>query len=149
VDIVQREQVLQLRDIVQQFIRSFGLLEQTTTPCGFSMSLSQVFAIQELEKQTLTITELAEKLRLERSSVSRLVDGLVIGGFVSRELNENNRREVILGLTEKGTSSIRKVRDQSVQFYNDILENLSETEQMMFYDGIKRFTDSLLKVRRE
>ncbi|WP_378083228.1 MarR family winged helix-turn-helix transcriptional regulator [Cohnella suwonensis] len=139
---------MQLRDTVQQFIRSFGLLEQTTTPCGFSMSLSQVFAIQELEKQTLTITELAERLRLERSSVSRLVDGLVKGGFVSRELNENNRREVLLDLTEKGTSSIRRVREQSVQFYNDILENLSENEQMMFYNSLKKFTDSLIKVRR-
>ncbi|MFC5471235.1 MarR family winged helix-turn-helix transcriptional regulator [Cohnella suwonensis] len=145
---MQRDQVLQLRDTVQQFIRSFGLLEQTTTPCGFSMSLSQVFAIQELEKQTLTITELAERLRLERSSVSRLVDGLVKGGFVSRELNENNRREVLLDLTEKGTSSIRRVREQSVQFYNDILENLSENEQMMFYNSLKKFTDSLIKVRR-
>ncbi|MDQ0061381.1 MarR family winged helix-turn-helix transcriptional regulator [Paenibacillus harenae] len=146
---MQKEQVLLLRDTVQQFIRSFGLLEQTTTPCGFSMSLSQVFAIQELEKQSLTITELAEKLRLERSSVSRLVDGLVKGGFVSRELNENNRREVIVELTEKGTNTIRRVRDQSVQFYNEILENLSETEQMMFYEGIQRFTDSLMRVRGE
>lgn len=146
---MERDQVLHLRDTVQQFIRSFGLLEQTTTPCGFSMSLSQVFAIQELEKKTLTITELAEKLRLERSSVSRLIDGLVKGGFVSRELNANNRREVILQLTEKGTNTVRRVRNHSVQFYNEILENLSENEQLMFYEGIQRFTDSLLKVRGE
>lgn len=146
---MRREQVLQLRNTVQQFIRSFGLLEQTTTPCGFSMSLSQVYALQELERQTLTITELAEKLQLERSSVSRLIDGLVNGGFVSREINENNRREVVIGLTEKGANSIVRVREQSVDFYNKILGNLSESEQDMFYESLKRFTDSLKKVRRD
>lgn len=113
------------------------------------MSLSQVFALQELETQTLTITELAEKLQLERSSVSRLIDGLVKGGFVSRELNENNRREVVLTLTEKGANSIQRVRDQSVQFYNAILGKMSESEQTSFYESFKTFTHSLIEVRRE
>jgi DNA-binding MarR family transcriptional regulator len=146
---MQRENVLELRSIMQQFIRSFGLLEQTKTPCGFSLSLSQVFALQELEKQTLTITELAEKLQLERSSVSRLIDGLVKGGFVSRDLNENNRREVVLALTEKGTSSIHRVRDQSVDFYKTILGKMSDSEQAQFYESFKTFTNSLTEVRRD
>lgn len=146
---MQKDEVLQLRNTVQLFIRSFGLLEQTTTPCGFSMSLSQVIALQELEKQTLTVTELAERLQLDRSSVSRLIDGLVKGGFVSRELNMKNRREVVLALTEKGVNSIRKVRDQSVEFYNEILDNMSESDQLMFYESLKRFTDSVIKVRRD
>lgn len=144
---MQRENVLELRDVMQQFIRSFGLLEQTQTPCGFSLSLSQVFALQELEKQTLTITELAEKLQLERSSVSRLIDVLVKGDFVSREMNENNRREVILALTEKGIRSIQRLRDQSVEFYNSILSKMSESEQFQFSESFKVFTQSLLEVR--
>lgn len=146
---MQRDNVLELRSIMQQFIRSFGLLEQTQTPCGFSLSLSQVFALQELEKQTLTNTELAERLQLERSSVSRLIDGLVKGEFVSRKLNENNRREVVLALTEKGMGSIQRLRDQSVGFYNTILENMSESEQDQFYESFKTFTNSIIKVRRE
>lgn len=146
---MERESVLQLRDVVQQFIRSFGLLEQTKTPCGFSLSLSQVFALQELEKQRLTVTELAEKLQLERSSVSRLVDGLVKGGFVLREMNEKNRREVILSLTEKGTRSIQRVSDQSVNFYCSILNKLSKSEQDLFLKCFKTFTRSLLELRKE
>ena len=146
---MQRENVLELREVIQQFIRSFGLLEQTRTPCGFSLSLSQVFALQEIEKQTLTITELAEKLQLERSSVSRLVDVLVKEDFVFRELNQNNRREVVLSLTEKGTRSIQRLRDQSVQFYNTILDKMSEQEQDLFFQSIKTFTQSLNEARRD
>lgn len=146
---MDRERILELRGIMQHFIRLFGLLEQTRTPCGFSMSLSQVFSLQELEKETLTITELADKLQLERSSVSRLVDGLVKGGFVSRELNENNRREVVLALTEKGTNSIQNLRDQSVEFYSAILGKMTESEQTQFFESFKSFTRSLSEMRRE
>ncbi|WP_284637761.1 MarR family winged helix-turn-helix transcriptional regulator [Paenibacillus silviterrae] len=146
---MQREDVVELRYVMQQFIRSFGLLEQTKTPCGFSLSLSQVFALQELEKTTLTITELAARLQLERSSVSRLIEGLVKGGFVSRELNESNRREVVLTLTGKGKSSIHRVRDQSVAFYQSILARMSEEEQAQFAASFKRFTASLTDVRKD
>ncbi|MBW5445364.1 MarR family transcriptional regulator [Cohnella sp. CFH 77786] len=145
---MERERILAFRHTVQQFIRSFGLLEQATTPCGFSMSLSQVFALQELEKETLTITELALRLQLERSSVSRLIDGLVNGGFVSRELNASNRREVILALTEKGERSVRAVRDQSVRFYESILGHMSEPERMMLFEGFQSFANALSEVRR-
>ncbi len=146
---MEKKDIVELRGVFQQFIRSFGLLEQTKTPCGFSLSLSQVFALQELENQTLTVTELAEKLELERSSVSRLVDGLVKGGFVQRELNESNRREVILSLTEKGWRSIRKVRDQSVNFYDTILNQMPESQQYLFLDSFKTFTQSLVEVRKK
>ncbi|HZG58726.1 MarR family winged helix-turn-helix transcriptional regulator [Paenibacillus sp.] len=146
---MRTEDVLELRSAVQQFIRSFGLLEQTKTPCGFSLSLSQVFALQELEKQTLTVTELADKLRLERSTVSRLVDGLVKGGFVTRAPNELNRREVILSLTEKGERSIGKVREQSVEFYSTILGRMTEAEQAQVLESFKAFNRSLREVRKD
>lgn len=146
---MNREEIVELRGVVQQFIKAFGILEQAKTPCGFSLSLSQVFTLQELEKQTLTVTELADKLQLERSSVSRLIDGLVRGDFVTRELNENNRREVILSLTEKGSRSIQKVRDQSVEFYNSILHKMAESEQAQFVESFKAFTRALLEVRQD
>ncbi|MED4779357.1 MarR family winged helix-turn-helix transcriptional regulator [Brevibacillus choshinensis] len=146
---MKRDQIMLLRSTVQQFIRLFGVLEQTVTPCGFSMSLSQVFALQELENRSMSIKDLADKLRLERSSVSRLVDGLVKGGFVSRELNEQNRREVILYLTEKGEQSTERLREQSIEFYESILKHLPETSQEKVLEGYQLFTASLAKFRGE
>lgn len=144
---MNRDQIQSLRTTVQQFIRLFGVLEQTVTPCGFSMSLSQVFALQELENRSMSIKDLAEELRLERSSVSRLVDGLVKGGFVLRELNEQNRREVILCLTEKGERTMDRLREQSIEFYESILNHLPETSQEKVLEGYQLFTESLAKLR--
>jgi DNA-binding MarR family transcriptional regulator len=143
------EKISELRMQVQQFIRLFGLLEQTVTPCGFALSLSQVFAMQELEKATLSISELAEKLRLERSSVSRLVDILVKETFVHRELNIQNRREVQLLLTDKGKRTITKVCEQSIAFYQSFLQAVSESEQQQILNSFKKFNFCLSKVKEE
>jgi DNA-binding MarR family transcriptional regulator len=143
------EKISELRMQVQQFIRLFGLLEQTVTPCGFSLSLSQVFALQELEKATLSISELAEKLGLERSSVSRLVDILVKETFVHRELNEQNRREVQLLLTDKGKRTIAKVCEQSIAFYQSFLKDVSENEQQQILNSFKKFNSCLSNVKEE
>lgn len=135
----------ELRLNVQKFVRLFGLLEQTVTPCGFPLSPSQVFALQELENEALSVSELAFRLYLERSSVSRLVDALVKGNFVNRVMNENNRREMILSLTDKGERTIRQVREQSIQFYERVLTDVPERNQQKIIEGFQMFTAALLR----
>jgi MarR family transcriptional regulator, organic hydroperoxide resistance regulator len=139
--------LLELRLNVQKFVRLFGLLEQTVTPCGFPLSLSQVYALQELEDATLSISELADRLHLERSSASRLVDILVKGNFVNRIINDNNRREMIISLTDKGERTIQQVREQSLHFYESVLKDLPENEQQMILEGFKTFTVALSHTR--
>lgn len=139
--------LLELRLNVQKFVRLFGLLEQTVTPCGFPLSLSQVYALQELEDAALSVSDLAHRLHLERSSGSRLVDALVKENFVNRIINENNRREMLLSLTDKGERTIRQVREQSIHFYESILNDLPEHDQQMILEGIKTFTAALLRTR--
>jgi DNA-binding MarR family transcriptional regulator len=144
---MNREEILELRSTVQLFIRLFGLLEQNVTPCGFDLSPSQVFALQELEDKTLTMGELADRLLLERSTVSRLIDNLVKGGFANRILNQDNRREVLVSLTDKGQRSLQQVRERSIQYYESILEMVSEEDQYQILKGFKLFANSLRKLR--
>ncbi|MDF2962124.1 MAG: putative transcriptional regulator [Paenibacillus sp.] len=139
--------LLEFRITVQTFVRLFGLLEQTVTPCGFPLSLSQVYALQELENTTLSIGELAGRLRLERSSVSRLADGLVKEGFVQRVINESNRRETLISLTDKGDRTLGQVRERSVAFYQSVLSQLPDHDQQLIMEGFKKFTAALLKAK--
>lgn len=146
---LNREEILELRHTVQKFIRLFGLLEQNVTPCGFNLSPSQVFSLQELEDKTLTIGELADRLFLEHSTVSRLIDNLVKSGFANRVSNEENRREVLVSLTEKGRRSLQQVREQSIQYYHCILGDISDDDQHQILRGFKLFTNVLSNKRRK
>lgn len=141
--------LLELKANVQKFVRLFGLLEHNVTPCGFPLSVSQVYALQQLETATMSITELALRLELERSTVSRLVDELVKKGFIRRDINEANRREMVLSLTEKGEKTIQQVRRQSLSFYRSVLDHLSDADQMLILEGFKKFTGALLQYREK
>lgn len=96
----------------------------------------------------LTIHKLAEKLYLERSTVSRLVDGLVKAGFVLREVNEQNRREVLLYLTEDGKCSVAEVRLRSIGFFQNVLGVLADEDRREIFNGFQKFTTALYQTRR-
>ncbi|TLS52163.1 MarR family transcriptional regulator [Paenibacillus antri] len=146
---METQDILQLRLSIQRFIRLFGFLEQNVTPCGFPLSVSQVIALQELEHDKLTLTEVTERVQLERSSVSRLVDQLVKEGFLNREPNKENRREVLLSLTPRGTNALHKVREQSVSFYRQVLQHISEPDHGKILEAFQLLNDALRKERGE
>ncbi|HLN63531.1 MAG TPA: MarR family transcriptional regulator [Symbiobacteriaceae bacterium] len=99
-----------LQQAVQEFVRSFGLLDQSTTPCGRPLPASQAHALQVLgEEGALPQQSLADRLGLEKSTVSRMVSDMVGRGWVDRAPNPANRREVRLSLTEAGSSMLDQI----------------------------------------
>ncbi|MCF6410759.1 MarR family winged helix-turn-helix transcriptional regulator [Pseudalkalibacillus salsuginis] len=146
---MEPQDILNLRLNVQRFVRLFGLLERNVTPCGFPLSISQVITLQELEHKKLTLMELTERLFLERSSVSRLVDQLVKEGFINRETNMENRREVLLSLTPIGINTLHRVREQSLSFYDSLLKHISEPDHQKIIEVFQLLNDALSKERSE
>lgn len=68
-----------------EFIHAFGVLRSDTTPCGQPMSVSTAHALCELATgPSLNQRELAERLGLSTSAVSRLVDQLVAKRWAER-----------------------------------------------------------------
>src|SRR5690348_3502149 len=87
--------VLQSR--LMALVRALGLLDAERTPCGQPMSPSAAHALTELsESVALTQTELGSRLRLEKSTISRLVGQLEGRGWVERRRAEHDGRVVLL-----------------------------------------------------
>jgi DNA-binding MarR family transcriptional regulator len=84
------------------FIRAFGLLANDRTPCGQPLPPSDAHALTEIAAGVLTQRELVDRLHLDRSSVSRLVDRLVGRGWVERVDGAADRRTVTLAATAAG-----------------------------------------------
>ncbi|WP_312476561.1 MarR family transcriptional regulator [Neobacillus sp.] len=145
---MKREHAIKLRTDIKKLIRIQGVFESQKLPNGpfeKPLPVSQMMALEELELEKLTVWELSNKLMLENSTVSRIVDQLVKKGLIYREVNEKNRRELFLHLTEKGHITVNCLREYSITFYQRILGNLSESEQKKVVDGFELFIDSISK----
>jgi len=98
-----------LEDRLVAFVRAFGLHHPERTPCCEQLSVSQAHALSELEAHPLTQAELARRLVLERSSVSRLADTMADRGWLVRERNPHDQRAVQLVLTPAGRKAAARV----------------------------------------
>ena len=92
-----------LHELLMDLIRATGLLQPDQTVPGQPLSMSQAFALHELDADPpLSQRDLAERLRLEKSSVSRLAAEMERKGLLVRERDPGNRRLYRLCLTDHG-----------------------------------------------
>ncbi len=92
-----------------EFVRAFGLHQPERTPCGEPIGVSQAHAITELAAQPLTQAELARRLQLDRSVVSRMADALIERGWMQRERHPHDQRAVQLVLTVEGERAAARI----------------------------------------
>jgi DNA-binding MarR family transcriptional regulator len=86
-----------------ELIRVVGVLHPDQVVRGHPVSVSQAFAIHQLDTEPPpSQQELAEQLRLEKSTISRLVAQLERQGLVQRERHPDQPRRYRLRLTAAG-----------------------------------------------
>lgn len=121
------------------FVRAFGLNQPERTPCGEPISVSQAHALTELAVQPLTQAELARRLRLDRSVISRLADTLADREWLRRERHPQDQRAVQLVLTERGHAAADRVAGARRARMATLLDALPADER----DGVLRALDVL------
>jgi DNA-binding MarR family transcriptional regulator len=92
-----------IHHLVMDLVRATGLLQVDQDVPGYPVSLSQAFALHELDTDIpLAQRDLAERLRLDKSSVSRMAAEMERKGLLVRERDPANRRQYRLRLTDRG-----------------------------------------------
>ena len=72
----------------------------------------------------LSVNELAERLGLSPSRLTRIIDGLEEKRFVRRTIGSQDRRVMEITLTEQGRKVQRQLEDTYVRTHEDILKLL-------------------------
>jgi len=95
-----------------RFVRDFGLHQPDRTPCGQPLPVSEAHAMVEIAREgRLRQVELTRRLRLEKSTVSRLVTILERRGWVRRQAAGDDGRGILLELTEAGHTAAARQAD--------------------------------------
>lgn len=124
-----REEIA-LQERVVAFIRAFGLHRPDETPCGKPISVSEAHALMELSRDAVVSqSELAARLGLEKSTVSRLVSQLAARGWVMRERDPGDGRALRLTLSEAGHRAAAALAAARREKFARVLERIPADER--------------------
>jgi len=138
---VKNQQVRKFREVLRAFEREL-LFQVNANACG--VTIAQCHALMEVEKSRQTkVGDLAKTMSLDKSTISRTVDGLVRIGLVKRTIPEENRRTTYIHLTNRGTEVCNSINDENDFYFNDLLNSLTEGELNPFLKGFEKVTNKM------
>lgn len=135
-----------MRNAIKIFMRSLGVLEGKKVFC-YDCTYAQCHVIWETAQESkISVNELATRLNISKSAVSRTVDDLVNKGYLDRKPNPDDRRYVDIELTEKGQKTFQEIELNSRRYFETILENIPISKRETTLEGIETFSAALFKV---
>lgn len=92
------------------------------------------------QKNTCNVSYLAEKLEVKPSAITVMIDRLVQSGYVERRHDEQDRRAVLLSVTERGSEVLAEARKRSREVLKKHLSVLSTDELEMLITILEKFS---------
>jgi len=134
------------RDLPEKFRETLGLayqrvnaLQRDEKRC-FGVSLSRCVTLETLLREgPLPVNELAGRLGLDASTVTRSIDGLVGEGLVRRARDEHrDRRRVFVTLTPRGRRLAQKLERCADAYSDRILDQIppERREDVLYALGV-------------
>jgi DNA-binding MarR family transcriptional regulator len=136
---------LELQERMIALIRAFGLHKPDETPCGEPVSVAEAHALMELSREDgpLVQKELAARLRLEKSTVSRLVGMLEERGWVGRCRSPKDGRALEVSLTEAGRKAAAEIAGARRAKFARVLEAIPEGERASVLEAMKTLEEAM------
>jgi DNA-binding MarR family transcriptional regulator len=123
--------------LLMDVIRQMGVLRPDQVLPGWSLSLSDVYALNILaEHASISQQDLGAALKLEKSSVTRLVQDLEQRGWVLRERDSQDGRLRLLRLSELGARMTGEMHRHMHERHAELFNQLSPEEQAALMLGL-------------
>ena len=94
-----------LREVARLHVRA----QRTTLACDGASATACTILTELGREPSMTLAQLARRLRLDKSWTSRAVDQLVESGLVAKAAGDGDRRTIALSLTRAGRAEHRRM----------------------------------------
>lgn len=91
-------------------------------------------------KQVCNVSYLADKLEVKPSAITVMIDRLVQNGYVHRRHDEQDRRAVLLSVTERGGEVLEEAKRKSREVLKRHLSVLTEHELETMITIMEKFS---------
>ncbi|WP_339629403.1 MarR family transcriptional regulator [uncultured Maribacter sp.] len=108
----------------------------------FDISIQQFNVLSILRGQKgnpANLSTINERMVSKMSNTTRLVDKLLLKGFVSRSICKQNRRKVEILITKEGLKVLEKIDGILFETEKSILQNFNEAELHEFNTLLNKF----------
>jgi len=110
--------------------------------CG--LTLAQCHTLLEVGyKGQVSLVDLASSFGLDTSTLSRMIQGLVVLGLVNRLTNEKDRRYVAISLTEQGRKLFDEIEITFNTYFAQVLELIPSERQDSVVECVGLFSDAV------
>ncbi|XFO65169.1 hypothetical protein SPSIL_012780 [Sporomusa silvacetica DSM 10669] len=114
---------------------------------GFTSS--QCYILLEIYKhQTLSINEISEKMRLEISTITRIMNNLVRDELILRKRSVYDKRVVEAILTENGKEIAQQLQKSIANYYKDVIANLPRGHVREVMSAVELLVNALEKAQK-
>lgn len=144
----EKQLIRNFRGVLRQFEREIFI--QNNESCCNGVTLAQCHTLLEVEsKGKESITELSKTMGLDKSTISRTVEGLVGIGLVDRSIPAENRRMAAVQLTKTGKKTCDSINSNNDKYFDEVLSILSVSEKNELIRLLDIVTRRMVQLRSE
>ncbi|MDM8525729.1 methyltransferase domain-containing protein [Desulfococcaceae bacterium HSG8] len=122
---MDNHEISSFRKVLRRFERLMSNLQKKNVCCS-GITLPQSHAILEIEELGETTTvHLSKNMGLDKSTLSRTIDGLVTIGLVQRHPHPSDRRSVLITLTDQGKKTCNEINIANDKYYSNVFQSIA------------------------
>lgn len=91
-----------------------------------------------LEEDQITSTHLGGKIEFDSATLTGLVDRMEKGGFLERKPNPDDRRAILICLTDQGRTTADRIKDMVGEANQTFLSGLTNEEALILRALLKK-----------
>jgi DNA-binding MarR family transcriptional regulator len=98
-----------------------------------------------IEEREVPLRQLVKELGITKQGAGQLVDALVMRGYLSRAVDENDRRQLIVTLTERGRAAAEAQNNARERIDAELVKRVGEDD----VHAARRALGALIDMRRK
>ncbi len=96
-------------------------------------------------EETLNNKQIAERMKLSPSRLTRIIDGLVGKSYVLREIEPNDRRNMRVALSKQGVLIVQQLNNAYVRIHKEILNDIEKSQHTPLINAMTSLLSALEK----
>ena len=132
--------------LVRTYEASMAMVSKAMRHHGLSAAGRQALAVLEGAGRPLSPTTISERLLVTTASVTSLLDTLERRGLVARLRDPDDRRKLLVSLTEEGQQIIDQLLPEVIALQTAVMARLSEAERQRLLRSLDAIREAVAAV---